>query len=435
LHGAQRPGWHTYRNHKYRYEIAYPEEEGYVLIAYPEEGYVLRAEIGGEEDAGDGADLWIGLEGKSAVHGLSLHVSPRATLPEIMPTGELSDIDILTNEVSVNGVSGQEILHRFRSTGELVFADVFLKGIVFHLVPWPRTDADDLHETIWWEILSTFRSFPHRPADRGEENSLPSSDEVLVFREETVLVAGPLHSAAGESCLASLTDAEFALGRIRVGEFGWFPSLVLPSENLDESDLRPYLGREVMIRGYGALVPIHPPIPMAIDRISAVVAETVVPVENRAQEVFRGLPGAMNYEGETTVRLGIKNPLPCALDMSRIIVDLDGVLQFKDGERAQYTTQHREVNWKLRAHESRRLVFTLIPATLERNQNQLDGFAMSVMFLGYCEEEDAMKPAFAFWKREWKRSSSLRPDDSPFPSVHRLQDASGHLRVAEVRRE
>lgn len=213
---------------------------------------------------------------------------------------------------------------------------------------------------------------------------------------KNIIIAGPLQYAEN---YYHQKETNFYIERVRVGDFMWFPSAVIIAENITDSEAKSHIGKDVFVLGDSTIIRIYPSQPMQINSISAMIAERIIPVENKKSDVFSiiDLPQTMGEE-ETIIKFKIENPLPHDLDEAKIIIDFDGHFQFKDGKRNQYTTHNKQVSSDFKAHEEKEFSFSLIPSDLYRDKHH---FAMSIMFLGYHEEDDTIKPVYAFWKKKW----------------------------------
>lgn len=135
--------WSVYRNQKYAYEIRYPD------------GVEVRET--GPESRRDGASIRLGFKDYQApVPALAVVVSPRTSDASFPSLG--ADVPGMTRslaDVELGNESVRLAQYRWKESGELAFAEVYLRGVVF------RFDANsgvrDLRETQWWEIIATFR--------------------------------------------------------------------------------------------------------------------------------------------------------------------------------------------------------------------------------------------------------------------------------------
>jgi hypothetical protein len=193
----------------------------------------------------------------------------------------------------------------------------------------------------------------------------------------------------------------FYLERVRVGHYRWFPDILIPSEGADSVTLDGYIGRDVFILGRPASVDIHPDEPMAIASILGVVAESVIPVDNRQQEVilFPELPCSLGGD-EIHIALSVTNALPYDLEAARLIVDVEGPYQFGGGGKERTYEQCKQWNEKLKGLEKREFEFKLVRADWpSRRDDTL--LLMSVLFIGYARGSDGIEPICALWKNSW----------------------------------
>lgn len=217
-----------------------------------------------------------------------------------------------------------------------------------------------------------------------------------ICRTQGGVIAGPLRY---EKNYNYQDKTAFYIERVRVGEYAWFPSPVIINDCIDERDAKPFIGKDVLVFGEYTRIPITPPQRTEMDSISALVARRILPVENQQHTVFNieELPDDLNEKG-ANIRFTVINPLPYELDAAEILIDLEGHFQFKEGSRQRYTTHHKQINPVFKAHEKKEFLFALIPSDLEREKGH---FAVSIMFWGYYVENDVIKPAYAFWEKQW----------------------------------
>jgi hypothetical protein len=137
------PGWVTYTNAKYGYEVQYPPD----YEAWPT----------GPEGAQDGASLRVGYKEYAALTPmLDILVAPR-TPPDGFPTlgTEVADMTVSVGDVTIEGRAAKEAGYRWEANGELAFVEVYLDGVVFRFMA--PAGLQDFHDTPWWEIISSFR--------------------------------------------------------------------------------------------------------------------------------------------------------------------------------------------------------------------------------------------------------------------------------------
>jgi hypothetical protein len=135
------PGWATYTNSKYGYEVQYPP------------GYEVRET--GPEGARDGASLRVGYkEYEAPTPMLDIQVAPK-TPPEGFPTlGEWKDMTVSVSDVVVNGLAAKEAEYRWEANAELAFVEVWLDGVVFRFMA--SAGLQDFYDTPWWQIIASF---------------------------------------------------------------------------------------------------------------------------------------------------------------------------------------------------------------------------------------------------------------------------------------
>lgn len=219
---------------------------------------------------------------------------------------------------------------------------------------------------------------------------------IAVGRTQGGVVAGPLRYESNNHCQ---NETPFYVERVRVGDYAWFPSPIIIGSEAGEEDLRPFVGKDVLVFGEYTRIPITSPQPTERDSVSALAARRILPVENRQRKVFTivELPGELDEE-ETSIKFTVKNPLPCELDAARILVDLEGHFRFEDGIRSQYTTHHKQMDPVFKANEEREYLLPLVPSDLEREKGH---FAASIMYWGYYVKDDVIIPVYAFWRKRW----------------------------------
>lgn len=136
-------GWYTYRNYKYGYEIRYPE------------GFDLWET--GEAGSRDGANIRVAIKEFAApAPVLDISLRPDKSLRDLSPT--IDDFfTVSAGDVEINGMPGERIEYRWKSTGELAFIEFYLDRVLFRFDAGP--DPGDFYATPWWDIISTFRFF------------------------------------------------------------------------------------------------------------------------------------------------------------------------------------------------------------------------------------------------------------------------------------
>jgi hypothetical protein len=170
-------------------------------------------------------------------------------------------------------------------------------------------------------------------------------------------------------------------------------------KKVDERDAQSLVGKNVLVFGEYTQIPLSVSYQTEMDGIPAIIARRILTVENRQNTVFDivGIPDVLD-EKESTIKFIVKNPLPYELDAAKILIDLEGHFQFKEGSRSRYTTHHRQIDPVFPAREKKEFLFPLIPSDLEREKGH---FAVSIMFWGYYVKNGVIIPAYAFWKKQW----------------------------------
>ena len=143
---ATKPGWTSYSNKTYGYAIEHPD------------GFDLWPT--GPEGEQDGANIRIAIKNHQAAFPiLDILAAPRTSESEfsdlIAPSAELA---VESNTVRIGGLQAQERVFYWKSTGEIAMVRIFLDGVVFHFTAEPGLTA--FHNSVWWEIISTFRFLP-----------------------------------------------------------------------------------------------------------------------------------------------------------------------------------------------------------------------------------------------------------------------------------
>jgi len=137
------PGWSTYTNDKYSYELQFPP------------GYEVGAT--GPEEARDGARLRVGYKEYAALTPmLDIQVAPKTPLERFPALGSaVPDMTVSVQDVVIDGLAAKEAEYRWQANDELAYVEVYLDGVVF----WFAASAGlhDFHETPWWQIISSFR--------------------------------------------------------------------------------------------------------------------------------------------------------------------------------------------------------------------------------------------------------------------------------------
>jgi hypothetical protein len=225
-----------------------------------------------------------------------------------------------------------------------------------------------------------------------------SQEEGYAVHSATQIVAGRVGYMPGRWYQ---DVSPFYLERVRLGYYRWFPEILIPSEGVDSLTLAGYVGRDVLISGRSASIDIHPEQPMAIASILGLVTETIVPVENRVEEVifFPELPCSLG-EDEISVAFGVTNRLPYELKAARVIVDVEGPYQFGNGGKQYTYEQCKQWSGTFEALEQKEIEFNLVRAdwSPRRDDTRL---LMSIMFIGYARGPDGTEPIYALWKNRW----------------------------------
>jgi hypothetical protein len=134
--------WQVYRNEQYGYEIRYPD------------GYELWPT--GPEGRRDGASVRIAVKEHSApAPVLDVHVGAAAAKFGLPEDEVVPDMEAVVDEVEINGLAVRVVSWRWKENREIVFVDVFAPQVLlqFHAAP----GLSSMRETVWWEIVGTFR--------------------------------------------------------------------------------------------------------------------------------------------------------------------------------------------------------------------------------------------------------------------------------------
>lgn len=136
-------GWQLYSNHKYGYEIAYPE------------GYGLWET--GEEGNRDGATIRIGwLEYEALTPMLDIQVEPRTAANEFPVLGmQPQDLSVSVEDIALNGQPARQAVYRWLEGGKLALVEINSQGVLFRFQASPATG--EFEGTEWQQIISTFR--------------------------------------------------------------------------------------------------------------------------------------------------------------------------------------------------------------------------------------------------------------------------------------
>jgi hypothetical protein len=134
--------WNTYRNARYGYEIRFPDQ----LEAWPT----------GPPGERDGRSIRVGLkEHASPVPVIDIHVRFPTSGRAFLAGEEPRDMDVTRGDVEIGGIPAREVTYRWKSNGDVVFVELHFGDvlIVFDAQP----GVVDAHDTIWWDVISTFR--------------------------------------------------------------------------------------------------------------------------------------------------------------------------------------------------------------------------------------------------------------------------------------
>ncbi|MFA6954377.1 MAG: lipocalin family protein [Thermoanaerobaculia bacterium] len=136
-------GWPTFRNEKYGYEIQHPER-------------VEVRETGREPDR-DGATIRLVFkEYEAPTPALDIRIVPRTPETKFPRLGtNAPGMTLSIDDVVVGGEEARLAQYRWQASGDLAFAELFLRGIVFSFDA--NSGVRDIRETQWWEMISTFR--------------------------------------------------------------------------------------------------------------------------------------------------------------------------------------------------------------------------------------------------------------------------------------
>jgi hypothetical protein len=136
-------GWKTFRNEKYRYEIRHPER--------------VEVRKTGREPERDGATIRLAFrEYEAPTPVLDIRVSPRIPEEKFPALGsDVPGLTLTTDDVVVGGKPARLAQYRWKTSGDLAFAEVYLRGVVFSFDS--NSGVRDFRETEWWTMVSTFR--------------------------------------------------------------------------------------------------------------------------------------------------------------------------------------------------------------------------------------------------------------------------------------
>jgi hypothetical protein len=134
--------WHTYKNTRYSYEIQYPD------------GFELWAT--GPEARRDGASIRIAFKEYAApAPVLDIHVARGMTEAGRLPETGTADLAVTVEDVELNGVRSRQVTYRWKQNGEILFVELHQPNVLFRFEA--AAGLEDVRDTIWWQIMSTFR--------------------------------------------------------------------------------------------------------------------------------------------------------------------------------------------------------------------------------------------------------------------------------------
>lgn len=134
--------WNTYRNAKYGYEIQYPE------------GFEVWPT--GPVGERDGRAIRVARKEYAApTPVLDIHIQVSMATFDSLTSIEAPDMDIMAGDIEIDGAPAREVTYRWKSNGDVVFVSLYFRGalIEFHA----PSGVGDVHETVWWQVISTFR--------------------------------------------------------------------------------------------------------------------------------------------------------------------------------------------------------------------------------------------------------------------------------------
>jgi len=134
--------WQVYRNERHGYEIRFPD------------GYELWPT--GPEGRRDGASIRIALEEHAApAPVLDVHVGAAAAKYGLPEDDGSPDMELVADEVEINGLAARVVSRRWKESQEIVFVDVSAPRVLFQFHAAPGLSS--MRDTVWWEIVGTFR--------------------------------------------------------------------------------------------------------------------------------------------------------------------------------------------------------------------------------------------------------------------------------------
>ncbi len=134
--------WQAYRNAKYGYEIRYPTD----FEVWPT----------GPSGERDGRTARIARREYSAPVPV-LDIRAQAKMPNLESLGdvEIPNMELSVDNVTINGHPALELTHRWKANGDIAFVNFHVGDVLI------KFDAgaglQDIRETPWWRIISTFR--------------------------------------------------------------------------------------------------------------------------------------------------------------------------------------------------------------------------------------------------------------------------------------
>jgi hypothetical protein len=131
--------WQVHRSETFGYEIRYPP------------GFEVW--LTGREGERDEGTIRIGLREFAApapVLDISVGSRMRTGLPAIPPT-----LDVVERRVVINGAGFRELTYRWQENDDVAFVELrHPRALMIFDAP---AGTRDIHGTVWWSIMSTFR--------------------------------------------------------------------------------------------------------------------------------------------------------------------------------------------------------------------------------------------------------------------------------------
>ena len=135
--------WQTYRNPSYGYEIRYPD------------GFEVWPT--GSPGQRDGRSIRVGRSEYAApVPVLDVYLEPELPCEEYSLSLDGPDVDMTAADVAINGVRARQVTYLWKSNSEIAFVNLCIRDTLFQFQAPPG--LQDFHESVWWTIISTFRS-------------------------------------------------------------------------------------------------------------------------------------------------------------------------------------------------------------------------------------------------------------------------------------